>query len=73
MIDRVTVKGSVEPLGKNIYIKIILDLYTCDIDTSSLGLAFFEPKLTKKEMKLKRAKARMARDRFRLLCFADQL
>lgn len=62
-IDRVTVKGSVEPL----------DLYTCDVDTSQLPFEIPEPKLNGKQQKLKRAKLRIARDRFRDMCFNDQL
>ena len=32
-----------------------------------------EMRLSKKEMKLKKAKARIARDRFRDMCFANEL
>ena len=54
MIDRVCVKGSIEPL----------DLYTCDVEYSLLGL---DPlvKMNKKDAKLRRVKARMHRDRLR--------
>lgn len=62
-IDCVTVKGSVEPL----------ELYTCDIDTTNLPYAPLEQKMTKKEAKLVRAKARIARDRFKEMCFTNQL
>jgi hypothetical protein len=57
------VKGSIEPL----------DLFTVDVDTSNLPLANPEPKLTKKEAKLVRAKARIARDRFKEMCYTNQL
>lgn len=59
MIDRVTVKGSIEPL----------DLYTCDVIFDELPLDPPEPKLSKKDLKLKRVKARIARDRYRQLAF----
>ena len=62
-IDRVTVKGSVEPL----------DLFTCDLDTTYLSLDPMEPKLNRRELKIRRVKARMARDRYRQLCFDGQL
>ena len=52
---------------------IIVDLFTCDVDIDNLAFDPPEQKLTKKEQKLKRAKMRMARDRFRDLCFTDQL
>ena len=55
MIDRVTVKGSVEPL----------DLYTCDVEIANINLEPVQPKLNRKEAKLKRVKARMARDKYR--------
>jgi hypothetical protein len=48
-------------------------LYTVDLETDHLGVDPPEPKLSKKDLKLKRAKTRMARDRFRELCFTDQL
>ena len=44
-----------------------------DVDIENLPFDPPEMKLTKKEQKLKRAKMRMARDRFRDLCFTDQL
>jgi hypothetical protein len=50
-----------------------VDLFTCDVDIDNLPFDPPEQKLTKKEQKLKRAKMRMARDRFRDLCFTDQL
>lgn len=50
MIDRVTVKGSIEPL----------DLYTCDVDSSNLEL---DPAVSKaktsRDAKMKRVKARI--------------
>ena len=54
MIDRVTVKGSVEPL----------DMYTCDLEYTLLPL---DPavRMSKKDAKLRRVKARLHRDRFR--------
>ena len=52
---------------------INVDLFTCDVDIDNLAFDPPEQKLTKKEQKLKRAKMRMARDRFRDLCFTDQL
>lgn len=58
-IDRVTVKGSIEPL----------DMYTCDVEIANLQLDNYEPKLSKKEVKIRRVKARMARDRYRQLAF----
>ena len=63
MIDRVTVKGSIEPL----------DLYTCDVEPNHLPLEPFQPKLSRKDAKLKRVKARIARDRYRQLTFDGQL
>lgn len=63
MIDRVTVKGSIEPL----------DLYTCDVIFDELSLDPPEPKLSKKDLKLKRVKARIARDRYRQLAFDGQV
>lgn len=59
MIDRVTVKGSIEPL----------DLYTCDVDVTNLALDPPQPKLNRKDAKLKRVRARMARDKYRELVF----
>jgi hypothetical protein len=46
-------------------------LYTCDVDTSQLPFEIPEPKLNGKQQKLKRAKLRIARDRFRDMCFND--
>jgi hypothetical protein len=63
MIDRVTVKGSVEPL----------DLYTCDVEFNNLALEPFQPRLNRKDAKLKRVKMRIARDRYRQLVFDGQL
>ncbi len=62
MIDRVTVKGSVEPL----------DLYTCDVEYVLLPL---EPvhNYSKKDAKLRRVKARLARDKFRERAFDGQI
>ena len=48
-------------------------MYTCDVDTSQLPFEIPEPKLNGKQQKLKRAKLRIARDRFRDMCFNDQL
>lgn len=62
-IDTVTVKGSIEPL----------ELFTCDCEYSNLPLDPDEKPLSKKEQKLRRVKARMARDRYRQLCFDGQL
>ena len=62
-IDRVTVKGSIEPL----------DLYTCDLASELLQPDPWEPTISRKEAKLRRVKARMARDRYRQLCFDGQL
>ena len=50
-----------------------VDLFTCDVDIDNLSFDPPDQKLSKKEQKLKRAKMRMARDRFRDLCFTDQL
>lgn len=74
-IDRVTVKGSEEPLGKfyNHSNSTLIDLFTCDIDTSNLPYAPQEGKVSKKDAKLFRAKARIARDRFKEMCFTNQL
>jgi hypothetical protein len=48
-------------------------LYTVDVEIENLNYDPPEQKLSKKELKLKRAKLRMARDRFRDMCFSDQL
>jgi len=48
-------------------------LYTVDLDTDHLTFDPPDQRLSKKELKLKRAKMRVARDRFRDLCFTDQL
>jgi len=58
-IDRVTVKGSNEPL----------ELYTCDVEIGNLILEPYEKPITRKEAKLRRVKARIARDKYRKLCF----
>lgn len=63
MIDRVTVKGSVEPL----------DLYTCDVDSSNLDLDPPANKLKGKDAKLKRVKARITRDKFRQKAFSGEI
>jgi hypothetical protein len=44
-----------------------------DVDTENLGFDPPDQRLTKKEQKLKKAKLRVARDRFREMCFTDQL
>lgn len=62
-IDCVTVKGSIEPL----------ELYTCDVDITNLQLDPFEKPISSKEAKLRRVKARIARDKYRKLCFDGQL
>ena len=62
-IDRVTVKGSVEPL----------DLYTCDLDYSTLPLEPFHHQRSRKEAKIRRVKARLARDKYREKCFSGEL
>jgi hypothetical protein len=54
-IDRVTVKGSTEPL----------EMYTCDVENNDLALDPYEHKPSRREMKLRRVKARIARDRYR--------
>lgn len=54
-IDCVTVKGSIEPLR----------LYTCDTDITDLELEPETKALTKKELKMQRVKARLARDRYK--------
>lgn len=59
MIDRVTVKGSVEPL----------DLYTCDVEFNHLQLEPIQPVLSKQEAKLKRVKQRILRDRYKKMTF----
>jgi len=68
----VTVKGSREPLGMyNFDIYFYLDLFTVDVDTSGLSFDIPEPRLSSKQQKLKRAKLRLARERFREMCFSD--
>ena len=59
MIDRVTVKGSNEPL----------ELFTCDVDISGIQLDPMTHKLTKKDLKIRRVKQRLARDKYRQLTF----
>ena len=67
-----TVKGSREPLGILTYkVIMIIDLFTVDVDTSGLSFDVPEPKLSHKQQKLKRAKLRLARERFREMCFSD--
>ncbi|CDW84359.1 adenylate and guanylate cyclase catalytic domain protein [Stylonychia lemnae] len=73
MIDRVTVKGSIEPLGKFQSHSTILDLYTCDVNFDDLPLDPYEHKISRKEAKLRRVKARIARDRYRQLAFDGQI
>ena len=63
MIDIVTVKGSNEPL----------ELFTVDLDNSTLPLDPIGPKISKKDAKIKRVKQRLARDKYRELTFDGQL
>jgi hypothetical protein len=53
MIDRVTVKGSVEPLGKPIFLSLLIfsptDLYTCDVEFAHLTLDPPEARISKKD------------------------
>lgn len=56
-------KGSIEPL----------ELYSCDVEIANLALEPFEKRISKKEAKLRRVKARIARDKYRKLCFDGQL
>ena len=58
-IDTIVLKGSVDPL----------ELFTCDVEFSNMALEPLEAQITKKEAKLRRVKARMARDRYKQLCF----
>jgi hypothetical protein len=70
MIDRVTVKGSIEPLGKHSYrVTFVIDMYTCDVEFDHLPLDPYEARLSRRELKLRRVKARIARDRYRQLAF----
>jgi len=63
-IDRVTVKGSIEPI----------ELFTCDVDYSILPLEPLDlKKPAKKDAKIKRVKARLARDRLRELAYDGQI
>ena len=48
-------------------------MFTCDLNTAGLPLNEILPPKTKKEEKLSRANARLARDRYRLMCFTNQL
>lgn len=48
-------------------------MYTCDVIIDDLPMDPPEPKLSKKDMKLKRVKARIARDRYRQLAFDGQV
>lgn len=63
MIDRVTVKGSIEPL----------DLYTCDVDYSQLPLEPIQAQAGKRDAKLKRVKARIQRDKYREMVFSGEI
>ena len=63
MIDRVTVKGSIEPL----------DLYTCDVEYNNLPMDPYECKKTRRELKLLRVRSRMARDKLRQLAYDGQI
>ena len=63
MIDRVTVKGSNEPL----------ELFTIDVDINKIELEPVQPKLSRKDLKLRRVKQRIARDRYRELTFDGSL
>ena len=51
----------------------MIDLYTCDVDYSTLPLEPMHRPLTKKEAKLKRVKARLARDKYREKCFSGEI
>jgi hypothetical protein len=44
-------------------------LYTCDVEVSGLQLDPYESRITRKEAKIRRVRARIARDRYRELCF----
>jgi hypothetical protein len=59
IIDIVAVKGSIEPL----------ELYTIDLDNTTLALDPIGPKVNKKDAKIKRVRNRMARDKYRELTF----
>lgn len=50
-IDRVTLKGSIEPMSKKRTLFLLFDigLFTCDVDTSNLQINSFEKPLSKKE------------------------
>ena len=50
-----------------------IDLYTCDVEYEALPLDPYEHKLSRKEQKLRRVKARIARDRYRQLAFDGQI
>lgn len=73
-IDRVTVKGSVEPLGNlSLFLYICLDLYTCDLDINNLALEPVVKGGGRREAKIKRVKARLARDKYRELCYSGEI
>ena len=48
-------------------------MYTCDVINDYLPMDPPEPKLSKRETKLRRVKARIARDRYRTLVFDGQV
>ena len=49
---------------------MILDLYTCDVEFANLPIDPVQPKPGKRDAKLKRVKARLARDKYREMAFA---
>jgi hypothetical protein len=51
----------------------LTDLYTCDVDITNLPLETLPPSRGKKDAKLKRVKARIARDKYRELCFSGEV
>jgi hypothetical protein len=63
IIDIVAVKGSIEPL----------ELYTVDLDNTTLPLDPLGPKVNRKDAKVKRVRQRIARDKYRELTFDGQL
>src|SRR5687768_4129671 len=75
LIDIVTVKGSIQPL-RNYFVSNssnILELYTCDVDASNLGINKQEldlEKLTNLERKKARVLARNKRNDLRSQAFS---
>ena len=53
--------------------QIYLELWSCDVNFDNLPLDPPEVKYSRKEMKLRRVKARMTRDRYRQLAFNGQI